>query len=77
MSDKTPTVYTLPNCPACDQTKKRMQRNGVEYKEVNLALDKAAMDYVTKKGYTQAPIVETDKEMWSGFHIDKIDGIGK
>ncbi len=71
------TVYSLPNCVQCTQTKKLMDREGIVYEPVNLEEhpDKAAE--FKDAGILQAPIVVVgnDGRRWSGFQPDLIKGL--
>lgn len=69
------TVYTLPNCVQCDQTKKMFTRLGVQYDEVRIDEQPELAKELMDQGYTQAPIVKTDVKTWSGFRIDKIQSL--
>lgn len=68
------TVYTLPDCVQCNQTKKLMDREGIEYEPVKLEEhpDKAAE--FKADGILQAPIVVVgnDGRRWTGFRPDLI-----
>jgi glutaredoxin-like protein NrdH len=64
------TVYSLPSCVQCDTTKRFLNKNGIEYTEVNLAEDEQAYEKIKNMGYTQAPVVEVGDKSWSGFRLD-------
>ena len=67
------TVYTLPVCQKCDQTKTLMRREGIIFNEVDLSEDDEAREYVRDwLGFRQAPVVETHEDAWSGFQPDLI-----
>ena len=66
------TVYTLPNCVQCDNTKRLFDRGGVTYETVDLSKDEEAMTMVQSLGYQAAPIVMTEKGHWGGFRLEKI-----
>lgn len=67
------TVYTLPNCVQCDQTKKLLESEGVDFNEVDLSQDQEARDKVRDHwGFFQAPVVDTLWDRWSGFNPSKI-----
>jgi glutaredoxin-like protein NrdH len=70
------TVYTLPSCVQCDSTKRMLQRNQIEYSEVDMSQDPVALEMVKTLGYTAAPVVVSGQEHWSGFRMDKIQAIG-
>ena len=69
------TVYTKPECNNCDQTKRRLNKHGIEYTTVDVTEDAAAREFVTDRlGYRQMPVVVVDENThWSGFRIDAID----
>jgi glutaredoxin-like protein NrdH len=69
------TVYTLPACVQCDSTKRMLQRNQIDYIEVDMSQDSVALEMVKTMGYTAAPVVVADLEHWSGFRIDKIQAL--
>ncbi|MGO1570911.1 MAG: glutaredoxin family protein [Canibacter sp.] len=72
----TITIYTTPNCGQCNLTKKLLETAGVQYTPVDLTQDEAAHKYVTDElGYTQAPIVVTDNDHWSGFRPTKLNAL--
>ncbi|MDV6305384.1 glutaredoxin family protein [Rhodococcus cerastii] len=69
------TVYTKPECNNCDQTKRRLNKHGIEYTTVDVTEDAAAREFVTNGlGYRQMPVVVVDENThWSGFRIDALD----
>jgi glutaredoxin-like protein NrdH len=68
-------VYTLPACVQCDSTKRMMQRNQIEYEEVDMSQDPVALEMVKTLGYTAAPVVVAGEEHWSGFRLDRIQAL--
>jgi glutaredoxin-like protein NrdH len=73
------TVYTLPNCVQCNQTKKLMDREGVEYEAVKLEEHPDKAEKFKDQGMLQAPIVVigNDGRHWSGFRPDLIKELKK
>lgn len=71
------TVYTAPDCVQCHATTRALTKAGVDYREVNLAADDEARDYVMNTlGYSSAPIIEIDgDDHWSGFRPDRIKAL--
>lgn len=70
-------VYTNPNCVQCEQTKKFLDREGIEYTVENLQAEEnydKLVEFVNQ-GFKAAPIVVTDTETWSGFKPDKLGAI--
>ena len=78
------TVYTLPNCVQCNQTKKLLDRLELSYVTVNLTQDEKAYRFVTEQlGYKSAPVVVVKDEdgqvvdHWSGFEPERISTFEK
>lgn len=69
------TVYTKSNCVQCVQTKKQFDKLGVIYNEVNLEENPDKVAEFQARGLLAAPIVTTDIKEWSGFRLDKINGL--
>ena len=70
-------VYTNPNCVQCEQTKKFLDKEGIEYTVENLQSDdnyEKLVEFVNQ-GFKSAPIVVTDTETWSGYKPDKLGAI--
>lgn len=66
------TIWELPNCVQCMQTKREFDKLGIEYTTRQLNRSPKAVDKFREMGLLQAPIVETDTKRWSGFRINKI-----
>ncbi|MCS5735796.1 glutaredoxin-like protein NrdH [Herbiconiux daphne] len=75
MSETPVTVYSKPACVQCTATKRHLDGKGVEYQEVDLTVNSAALEYVSDDlGYVQAPVVIVDDHNhWSGYRPDLID----
>ncbi|AWY03204.1 NrdH-redoxin [Enterococcus phage LY0323] len=56
------TVFTKNNCPSCIFTKRKLQQLGVNYKEINVDEDLAALEYLMKCGLRSLPVVFKDDE---------------
>lgn len=64
----TTTVFTLPGCVACEQTKNWLRDHGVVYRVVRVDQDPAAREELRAIGYRTAPVIRTaDGVEWSGF----------
>ena len=66
------TVWTLPNCVQCNQTKKEFDKLGIQYDVRELNRNPKAVERFKEMGLMAAPIVETDDRRWSGFRINRI-----
>lgn len=71
------TVYSLPSCVQCIQTKKVLDREGHKYSEVFLDKDENASEKVKALGYQSAPVVIAGDKHWSGFRMDMIMSLAK
>ena len=70
-------VYTKPECPQCDMTKKMLERADVFYTAVDVTEDPTALWYIKDQlGYLAAPVVVASTESgdvdWNGFRPDLI-----
>jgi glutaredoxin-like protein NrdH len=66
------TLYSLPACVQCETTKRYLNKNGIEFTEINMADNTDALDRVRDMGYTQAPVVVVGDTSWSGFRLDSL-----
>lgn len=66
------TIYTKPNCVDCNKTKNYMKSKGIEFYEVDMTKDPAALDYVKSMGFLRAPVVDANDIWWSGYDEHKI-----
>ena len=67
------TVYTKPNCPSCLFTKQTLDQLGISYQEVDLIESPTALAKIRDEwGFSQAPVVETEEDVWSGHRPDKL-----
>lgn len=66
------TLYSLPACVQCETTKRYLNKNGIEFTEINMSEDQTALEKVRELGYTQAPVVVAGDTSWSGFRLDSL-----
>lgn len=69
------TVYSKPNCPQCDLTKRDMDILGIDYNTVDITQQQDQLERLSSLGFRTAPVVETDIETWSGYDQDKIKNL--
>lgn len=70
-------VYTNPNCTQCEQTKRFLDKVGIEYETISFVDDQESLKRFVEMGFKAAPIVETDSDVWSGFKIDKLNKLAE
>ncbi|WP_277062916.1 glutaredoxin-like protein NrdH [Schaalia cardiffensis] len=68
-------VYTKPRCLQCDATKRTLDKQGIDYRSIDITEDADALGYIKSLGYKQAPVVITDEDAWSGFRPDRIKAL--
>lgn len=67
------TIYSKPQCSACTQTKKWLERNDLEYEEEQLADHPDIVEEVKASGHTAAPICITDQgSWWAGMDLGRL-----
>ncbi|MFA5663175.1 glutaredoxin family protein [Castellaniella sp.] len=71
----TITVYSKPDCPQCELTKRDMDILGIDYQTVDITREHAELERLARLGYRSAPVVETTHQTWSGYDQDKIKAL--
>lgn len=67
-------VYTKPNCPQCEMTKKVINDNGIEAEFIDVTQDEKALSYIKGLGYNAMPVVYVDEDThWFGFRPDELE----
>ncbi|MBC7299786.1 glutaredoxin-like protein NrdH [Nocardia salmonicida] len=66
------TVYSTPECVQCHATYRALEKAGADYHVVDISHDARARDFVIGLGYSQAPVVVSGDDHWSGFRPDRI-----
>lgn len=69
-------LYTQPQCPPCEITKKYFHENGIEYIEKDVKKDKRALKELTKtyKSFS-TPTVVIGEKVITGFNINEIEKV--
>ena len=71
------TVWVLPNCVQCNQTKKEFDKLGIEYQVRELNRNPRAVERFIELGLLAAPIIESDDRRWSGFRLNRIRSLSE
>lgn len=70
------TVFTKPQCPACEATKKALYRTGLNYEVVDVENNPELQQFLRKFEFHSMPVVEVfdgeDYHYWNGFRPDLI-----
>lgn len=68
------TVFSKHDCQPCIRTKKELVIRGVQFTEINVEEDAAALEYIKSLGHLGAPVVAlNDGTSWSGLRPDLIN----
>lgn len=68
-------VYSNPNCTACEQTKRFLTVKGIEFESKMISDSPEVFALIEEKGYASAPVVVAGDDSWSGFRLDKLNGL--
>ena len=68
-------MYTTPNCPGCQLTKRQLDKAGVAYEAVDLSSRPDLVEQFRAEGLRQAPIIEMDGQRTAGFDPARIKAI--
>ncbi|ERK14377.1 Glutaredoxin-like protein NrdH, required for reduction of Ribonucleotide reductase class Ib [Serratia fonticola AU-P3(3)] len=68
-------IYTKPDCVQCNATYRALDRQGIDYRVVDLTQDRQALNHVKSLGYQQVPVIIAGDDHWSGFRPDKIGAL--
>jgi glutaredoxin-like protein NrdH len=66
------TVYSNPNCTACEQTKRFLTVKGIVFESKMISESPEVFALIEEKGYTAAPVVVVGDDSWSGFRLEKL-----
>ena len=72
-------IYSTPTCPYCQLAKDFFKEKNLEFSEVNVAEDGAALqEMIAKSGQMRVPIIEIDGQIVIGFNRPELERmIGK
>jgi glutaredoxin-like YruB-family protein len=67
-------IYSTPYCPYCVTLKQYLKDHGIEFTDVDVALDEnERADMIKKTGQIGVPVVEINGTVVIGFDKEKID----
>ncbi|HEM3632963.1 TPA: glutaredoxin-like protein NrdH [Streptococcus suis] len=69
------TIYSKNNCVQCKMSKKFLDQHNVAYKEINLDEQPEYIKHVKSLGFSSAPVIETENEVFSGFQPAKLKAL--
>ncbi|MDD5128816.1 MAG: glutaredoxin domain-containing protein [Candidatus Omnitrophica bacterium] len=70
---KSVKVYSTPSCPWCIRLKQFLKENNVEFQNIDVSSDQAAVDeMVQKSGQMGVPVLDIEGQIIVGFDKEKI-----
>lgn len=70
------TIYSTPTCVYCKMAKDFFQKNGIQYKEFNVAEDEQAReDMINKSHQLGVPVIDVDGEIFVGFNRAELEKV--
>ena len=62
-------VYSTPTCPYCTMLKEFLNRNNVEFEEIDVASNSdAAVEMIVKSGQKSVPVLDIDGTIIIGYN---------
>lgn len=72
------TVYSTPTCPWCKKIKSLLEKNSIEFIDIDVSVDtKMAQKMVHKTGQMGVPVTEIDGEVVIGYDEKKLTDLLK
>ena len=69
-------VYSTPSCPYCQLLKEYLRSHNIEFEDIDVSSDQAALQELQEKtGALAVPVTDIDGEIIIGFDKSKIDQI--
>ncbi|NQG96688.1 glutaredoxin-like protein NrdH [Streptococcus suis] len=69
------TIYSKNDCIQCKMSKKFLDQHNVAYTEINLDEQPEYIEHVKGLGFSAAPVIETENEVFSGFQPAKLKAL--
>lgn len=70
----TVTFFSKPGCGGCIATERAFKAKKITYDYVDITSDDG-LKRIKALGYAGAPVIETSRDHWQGFNLEKINEI--
>lgn len=70
-------LYSKKHCAQCNATKRKLDQYELNYSVVAIDENPDVLAHLQLRGFTQAPVVETDTDSWCGFRPDKLEQLAQ
>ena len=68
-------IYTLENCPNCEELKNNLKINSIAYEEVNIENDFLARAKMIENDLEELPVIEQNGKLKSGNIMELLNQI--
>lgn len=58
------TVYSKPNCPACEKAKQLLKTNNIDFEVVDISTNEKAKSFVLTQGHRSVPQIYQDGKLF-------------
>ena len=65
-------VFSKNNCMQCKMVKRLLTESNVDFEEVNIDNDPAAMSYLKEHGFQTVPVTQSESATIVGFRPDQL-----
>jgi glutaredoxin-like protein NrdH len=65
-------IFSKNNCMQCKMVKRFLTENHIDFEEVNIDEQPAAIDWLKEQGFQSVPVTTTDAETVIGFRPDQL-----
>ncbi len=66
-------LYTAPSCPFCIIVKKYLERNKIQFEEIDISKDRGKKEEMEhKSNQSQVPVVDADGTVVIGYNLKKL-----
>lgn len=73
MKESTPVLYVKTGCPWCKEAREYLDRHGIEYREVNVSENQAALKDLEKcSGQSKTPTLDWDGDVLADFGVEEL-----
>jgi len=70
------TVYSTSTCPYCKMVREYLKKRNMDFKDINVAEDKAkAQEMIDKSGQMGVPVIDVDGQIVVGFDKAGLDKV--
>jgi glutaredoxin-like YruB-family protein len=65
-------IYALSTCPFCRKTKEFLNKNKIQFEEIDISVKENAQEMIKKSGQMGTPVLNIDGKIIVGYDLPKI-----